>query len=46
MPEALAGLLWIHNQPPFGATLRRNPRARQPLPNELENKFNLVDNAH
>jgi hypothetical protein len=32
MPETLAGLLWIDNQPPFGATLRPNPRARRALP--------------
>jgi hypothetical protein len=28
----LAGLLWLHNQPPFGSTARRNAQARRPMP--------------
>ncbi|MFV2110572.1 hypothetical protein [Micromonospora sp. LOL_015] len=35
MPADLAGLLWLHNQPPFAATARPNPEARRPLPRQL-----------
>jgi hypothetical protein len=28
MPTDLAGLLWLHNQPPFAATARPNPAGR------------------
>ncbi|WP_344134468.1 hypothetical protein [Luedemannella flava] len=32
MPADLAGLLWLHNQPPFGATARPNPEGHRSMP--------------
>lgn len=32
MPANLAGLLWLHNQPPFGATARPNPTGYRCMP--------------
>lgn len=34
-PDALAGLLWIDNQLPFGLTARPNQEARRPMPSAL-----------
>ncbi|GLY97446.1 hypothetical protein [Actinoplanes sp. NBRC 103695] len=31
MPAGLSGLLWLHNQPPFEATIRPNPDAVRPM---------------
>lgn len=35
MPPDLAGLMWLHNQPPFAATTRPNPQARRLMPRRL-----------
>ncbi|WP_327009723.1 hypothetical protein OHA72_22335 [Dactylosporangium sp. NBC_01737] len=35
MPTNLAGLLWLHNQPPFGATARPNSNGHQLMPPPL-----------
>lgn len=35
MPADLAGLLWLHNQPPFAATARPNPAGRGAIPQPL-----------
>ena len=32
MPAGLSGLWWLHNQPPFDATIRLNPDAVRPMP--------------
>ncbi|MGN9767438.1 hypothetical protein ACTMS2_20030 [Micromonospora sp. SD12] len=35
MPTNLAGLLWLHNQPPFNATARPNPDGHRQMPQHL-----------
>jgi len=43
MPASLAGLLWLHNQPPFGATARPNPTGYRRMPAGLRGVAGTTD---
>ncbi|GAA3302597.1 hypothetical protein Dvina_51345 [Dactylosporangium vinaceum] len=45
MPPNLAGLIWLHNQPPFGATARPNPSGNRSMPIALRELAAIAVNS-